>query len=272
MGYFRSLVYGIIGFNLRREANPLATPHRSSNTLSPLAFQSQARSQSPGDNNLSALPVDYQEVSISGEKPIPWRQHLQRSNRRQQQSFNLRREANPLATPISFHISMSSRRFQSQARSQSPGDSSYCSGCTSAVSVSISGEKPIPWRQSSTPPMTSIAAKFQSQARSQSPGDLLDVGEWDQCNFVSISGEKPIPWRQGYLAHLGPERVSFNLRREANPLATWSLALSQCQMPCFNLRREANPLATMTVAQVAFVVNKFQSQARSQSPGDQGYQ
>src|SRR5216683_2875829 len=85
-------------FNLRREANPLATW---------------------ADEEYRAYDA---QVSISGEKPIHWRRfHCTRGSSRRE-GFNLRREANPLATGGIFTIA----------------------GPTG--SVSISGEKPIHWR------------------------------------------------------------------------------------------------------------------------------
>src|SRR5947209_813609 len=90
-----------------------------------------------------------------------------------------------------------------------------------------------------------------------------------RCSIVSISGEKPIHWRLLYLLPSTFRKMRFNLRREANPLATpkniqrtSSLLLFQSQARSqstgdkghtrnkenaergFNLRREANPLAT----------------------------
>ncbi len=61
------------GFNLRREANPLATSAFKCKALSLESFQSQARSQSPGDLSGKNKKGQSYEVSISGEKPIPWR-------------------------------------------------------------------------------------------------------------------------------------------------------------------------------------------------------
>src|SRR5947209_787777 len=87
-------------------------------------FQSQARSQSAGDRK-SAKKLS----------------HAQRS-------FNLRREANPLATIFWNPRSSISIKFQSQARSQSAGDYPLIRPQPFARSVSISGEKPIRWRQS----------------------------------------------------------------------------------------------------------------------------
>ncbi len=303
-------------FNLRREANPLATATsplftRRSNRFqsqarsqSPgdvtitfnnpgvtFAFQSQARSQSPGDiampaacancnpgfnlrreANPLATQVPRPErafigVSISGEKPIPWRRQDQFFSGAIHQGFNLRREANPLATCIHAGNAGLLIGFQSQARSQSPGDLKEGSDQATISAVSISGEKPIPWRHTRIWPEV-VVLSFQSQARSQSPGDIqpiiLDDIEYlfqSQARsqspgdsppylsphtqiIVSISGEKPIPWRQ--------VKVTFGRIAPAG----------------FNLRREANPLATTERSRARAEEEAFQSQARSQSPGD----
>src|SRR6266852_1606556 len=87
-------------------------------------FQSQARSQSTGDQaelfQVQALP----EVSISGEKPIHWRLRAGILSFQGNLCFNLRREANPLATSGSNLDCATYILFQSQARSQSTGDAS----------------------------------------------------------------------------------------------------------------------------------------------------
>ncbi len=62
--------------------------------------------------------------------------------------------------------------------------------------------------------------------------------------------------------------MGFNLRREANPLATQMAECGQSFSNSFNLRREANPLATVQTSVPRVLPPRFQSQARSQSPGD----
>ncbi len=183
-------------FNLRREANPLATAPGL--RLSPplFVFQSQARSQSPGDFSASLLEPGGSRVSISGEKPIPWRRPAQKPQRPQRNRFNLRREANPLATAQGLVIARADGVFQSQARSQSPGDVTVPNATAGIITVSISGEKPIPWRLHAMSSLCGVILMFQSQARSQSPGDSESDGAGANCCIVSISGEKPIPWRQ----------------------------------------------------------------------------
>ncbi len=110
---------------------------------------------------------------------------------------------------------------------------------------------------------------FQSQARSQSPGD----------HCVNVFSRLFIVWFQSQARSQSPGDLpaapttivkpkSFNLRREANPLATGqACSTSSCQGR-FNLRREANPLATRISFLWFHRARAFQSQARSQSPGD----
>ncbi len=182
-------------FNLRREANPLATLMRTVSRNCSMA------------------------VSISGEKPIPWRLASLARLCIPPKCFNLRREANPLATCDGVSVAESMYPFQSQARSQSPGDEMLQWPSVRRAIVSISGEKPIPWRRLASSSSASPYL-FQSQARSQSPGDVNLRRREDG------------------------DIKCFNLRREANPLATASRYSGRACISCFNLRREANPLAT----------------------------
>ncbi len=134
-------------FNRRREANPLATRNGILDGNKANQFQSQTRSQSPGDF------------------------HDKLQCAKCHKCFNRRREANPLATnidlthfkllsivsiadakPIPWRLDMpvkdmnSLLRFQSQTRSQSPGDGHSCTVTTRCNHVSIADAKPIPWR------------------------------------------------------------------------------------------------------------------------------
>src|SRR5947207_2842565 len=85
-------------------------------------FQSQTRSQSPGDPKDATSANNSVQVSIADAKPIPWLLILNIITQVPQLCFNRRREANPLATNDTRNCSMISSRFQSQTRSQSPGD------------------------------------------------------------------------------------------------------------------------------------------------------
>src|SRR6266566_5118911 len=133
-------------------------------------FQSQTRSQSPGDA-ISSLNIDLLC----------------------DMSFNRRREANPLATSFDGSNVISYNEFQSQTRSQSPGDIEAHS------------------------PALRIVNKFQSQTRSQSPGDGYGLYEEPAAAPVSIADAKPIPWRHLLLISCSLAAIGFNRRREANP-------------------------------------------------------
>ncbi len=158
-------------------------------------FQSQARSQSPGDRPYLATRGIAYRFQSQARSQSPGDKI---ANRYRERLFV----------------------FQSQARSQSPGDSVAPGFPRARISVSISGEKPIPWRQDESSSDEKISHLFQSQARSQSPGDVERLygwlisrkfqsqarsqspGDWFapcapcDCHHVSISGEKPIPWRR----------------------------------------------------------------------------
>ncbi len=159
------------------------------------------------------------KVSISGEKPIPWRLYPPWRSVAAPPCFNLRREANPLATALSRGMGIPQTSFNLRREAN-------------------------PLATTDTASPRADAAEFQSQARSQSPGDWL-------CR---TSGQSQFQ--------------RFNLRREANPLATSYTEWAKEHAQCFNLRREANPLATIRASSCATFSCKFQSQARSQSPGD----
>ncbi len=158
-------------------------------------------------------------VSISGEKPIPWRQ------------------LDTASGSLTILVSISGEKPIPWRRRSRRNH-------IDREKVSISGEKPIPWRPDVVRGCPTKVYVFQSQARSQSPGDEADVYIVLATDAVSISGEKPIPWRRGHSSPPLVLQCSFNLRREANPLATRMLIVRHAR------------------------AGLFQSQARSQSPGD----
>src|SRR5258708_31444778 len=88
-------------------------------------FQSQTRSQSTGDVDVRRINRVAREVSISDEKPIHWRRLHDLFQKRQRQSFNLRREANPLATSTCSASIANTTWLQSQTTSQSTSDHAY---------------------------------------------------------------------------------------------------------------------------------------------------
>ncbi len=109
-------------FNLRREARPLATPHPLCHTW--------------GRNR----------ISISDEKPGPWRRPHSSRGYECVDHFNLRREARPLATDYALYSNQPLVQFQSQTRSQAPGDAHKINYGLFTEFISISDEKPGPWR------------------------------------------------------------------------------------------------------------------------------
>src|SRR6266567_6731085 len=86
-------------------------------------------------------------ISISDEMPGPWRPELVESHDLRQSNFNLRRDARPLATPSFITEHQFKRQFQSQTRSQAPGDWAGGYQPIKTTAISISDEKPGPWRR-----------------------------------------------------------------------------------------------------------------------------
>src|SRR2546425_12564029 len=85
-------------------------------------------------------------VSISTEMPGPWRRDGVTCVQFADESFNLNRDARPLATPMAVRSTMSDMMFQSQPRCQAPGD---------VAGTTLDALSRIP---------------FQSQPRCQAPG------------------------------------------------------------------------------------------------------
>src|SRR5438270_8902199 len=85
--------------------------------------------------------------------------------------------------------------------------------------------------------------------------------------YISISGEKPIRWRLFENDHRGYMMANFNLRREANPLATPAHGVSLVCLGYFNLRREANPLATHELLVQVDPAKHFSILGRKQTRG-----
>src|SRR5881396_3298475 len=87
-------------------------------------------------------------------------------------------------------------------------------------------------------------------------------------SFVSISTEMPGPWRPNTIIYPSNAGDSFNLNRDARPLATQKSVSCQVEIVCFNLNRDARPLATNLSMWRYSIRLKFQSQPRCQAPGD----
>src|SRR6266566_7431040 len=86
--------------------------------------------------------------------------------------------------------------FQSQTRSQSPGDLNFC-GLIDVDNVSFN-------RRREANPLATAVSGLDRPSRLK----------------VSIADAKPIPWRRYLLYCVVCSHVCFNRRREANPLAT----------------------------------------------------
>ena len=134
-------------------------------------------------------------VSISSEMPGPWRPLSLSMLANAYCSFNLKRDARPLATvsrmamqryaqfqsqarcqapgdhDAEHRVDVAIEEFQSQARCQAPGDVGIGRLVTLDIEVSISSEMPGPWRRRICE-TTGVSGMFQSQARCQAPGDL----------------------------------------------------------------------------------------------------
>ncbi len=135
------------------------------------SFQSQTRSQSPGDKRLPKYSTQVVSVSIADAKPIPWRR-LETSLRLLAiRGFNRRREANPLATRSSFAMCAIVSKFQSQTRSQSPGDVHVGSHYAKHATSFNRRREANPLATTAFRNALSSSSVFQSQTRSQSPGD-----------------------------------------------------------------------------------------------------
>ncbi len=166
---------------------------------------------------------------------------------------------------------LSTHRFQSQTRSQSPCDISSCSLLISTFVVSIADAKPVPVRLSTADCTNRGVAGF-NRRREASPRATPRV--------TSSTFSTP---------------MGFNRRREASPRATCRTLRRPVLRRRFNRRREASPRATVqhqALPPALCIVSiadakpvpvrrscraarpgaepEFQSQTRSQSPCDDG--
>ncbi len=134
--------------------------------------------------------------------------------------------------------------------------------------ISISDEKPGPWRRLHKIRSHSHHQGFQSQTRSQAPGDMSTTLPWPLASRISISDEKPGPWRPRCLPGL---RIAGRISISDEKPGPWRLDRARhnrVEVANFNLRREARPLATSCGLLYPALVGLFQSQTRSQAPGD----
>src|SRR5205823_2985161 len=150
-------------------------------------------------------------------KPILWRRGLSFCGDNIIGSFNLSREANPLATRSNFRLYILQR------------------------TVSISVEKPILWRlcQGAVLPAPADGFNLSREANPLATGKVAaeDTGH----TIVSISVEKPILWR--LLGGSGVSRLFLVSISVEKPILWRQLVTLPRPIPCtgFNLSREANP-------------------------------
>src|SRR6266571_4276386 len=159
-------------------------------------------------------------------------------------SFNLKRDASPVAT-LFFVVSLcKDYRFQSQARCQPRGD-------------------PVPAYRSKK------ERAFQSQARCQPRGDCVYCCVTLSRQRVSISSEMPAPWRLQALVCRGSLVRSFNLKRDASPVATWRWCSRSSRLRDVSISSEMPaPWRHGCQERQERDIDKFQSQARCQPRGD----
>src|SRR6266702_473879 len=234
-------------------------------------FQSQARCQPRGDQELDIMDEKELLVSISSEMPAPWRPR---------------------------HVTIGgggNRWFQSQARCQPRGDHFDNFGIIGYESVSISSEMPAPWRHGHNSAHPSRLPCFNLK-RDASPVATTSI--WADVSGalnVSISSEMPAPWRLPFLKvdslstllfqsqarcqprgdtttfHIYSALVAFQSEARCQPrgdydLLFWRLSSitvsTSSEMPAqwgpcnqmgtpscihrFNLKRDASPVATLS--------------------------
>src|SRR6266699_3258574 len=136
------------------------------------------------------------------------------------------------------------------------------------IGISISDEMPGPWRRNGTSHLIGRSLIFQSQTRCQAPGDSATIRLDFSGDSISISDEMPGPWRRSSRLSSSCARFYFNLRRDARPLATGSLAIAQVKVWLFQSQTRCQALGSLSPARIELIVPLFQSQTRCQAPGD----
>ncbi len=135
-------------------------------------------------------------VSISTEMPGPWRLQSASSTRTATTSFNLNRDARPLATILDLAQGAAVFEFQSQPRCQAPGDIARIYRWYCVRYVSISTEMPGPWRRSALQLIQMLFLGFNLNRDARPLATGKDGLQGISINYVSISTEMPGPWRQ----------------------------------------------------------------------------
>ncbi len=159
------------------------------------------------------LAVNFLSVSISSEKPTLWRQRPALGRAMRDQGFNLKREANPLATGLADPARGYHHGFNLKREANPLATHPVNNQRPRRIFVSISSEKPTLWRHTPQRLWDVPIPQFQSQARSQPSGDA-----------TAIDGRS--------------NDLSFNLKREANPLATRNLHFAGSQQGVVSISSE----------------------------------
>ncbi len=212
---------GSIAASLKREAAPVAT------TI------------------LSNCDNDVLDVSISNEKPPQLPPPHPVSVVYLPVSFNLKREAAPVATtPLSLY-GMQNTAFQSQTRSRPSchAESKRVPRTSLLGFQSQTRSRPSCHPFLRTPDDPCLAVSISNEKPPQLPQDL--VADMVSILYVSISNEKPPQLPRGVRRKACPGSQSFNLKREAAPVATKGTDKHEKREKSgFNLKREAAPVAT----------------------------
>src|SRR6266567_3348142 len=127
--------------------------------------------------------------------PGPWRPQHPFAGCLCARYFNLRREARPLATTIVNSVATPFMDFNLRRDARPLATSSSRNTCEASRYISISDEKPGPWRRLSLTQQPDGDTIFQSQTRCQAPGDAEIKSCCLDSLIISISDEMPGPWR-----------------------------------------------------------------------------
>ncbi len=232
-----------VGFNLKREAAPVATNEPSPEHYQNKAFQSQTRSRS-GCHRLKG-----------------------RGERTAHHRFNLKREAAPVATKVCQRIASIKEKFQSQTRSRSGCHSPLIFCMDFVIVVSISNEKPprLPRHLDVHP---SLSRCYCFNLKREAAPVATGIGQQDLAPniWVSISNEKPPRLPHGGCGSLHSQQ-HVSISNEKPPRLPRHVAIVRRQERArFNLKREAAPVATPATTSRRIESSMFQSQTRSR-PG-----
>ena len=188
------------------------------------------------------------KISISGEMPLLWRPDcIQMCDELRCQFQSQARCRSSGDSDRDSSDRRTAHQFQSQARCRSSGDAAACDYCISDIRVSISGEMPLLWRPLRTHPLysqicdVSISGEMPLLWR-PSPSSASSA-----CWRVSISGEMPLLWRRRSGMQYSARCIQFQSQARCRSSGDlhWH-DLQNSAMCSFNLRRDAAPLATIS--------------------------